>query len=107
VPKCGRPKETNLDQFVRFAMLAYPARLIPADDGFVLVRFPDVPEAAATGGSEDEALENARPVLETVLRGYRRDERLLPRPSDICGAPSVEVGGFEASELAQEREGSR
>lgn len=88
-------------------MLAYPARLIPADDGFVLVRFPDIPEAAATGRSESEALENARPVLETVLRGYRSEDRLLPRPSDICGAPSVEVGGFEESELARETERSR
>ena len=75
-------------------MLAYPARLIPADDGLVLVRFPDVPEAAATGRSEDEALENAAPVLEAVLRSYRDEDRPLPRPSDICGAPTVEAAGF-------------
>ena len=81
-------------------MLAYPARLIPADDGLVLVRFPDVPEAAATGRSEGEALDNARPVLAAVLRGYRDDDRPLPWPTDICGAPTVEAAGFDASELA-------
>lgn len=81
-------------------MLIYPARLIPADDGLVLVRFPDVPEAAATGRSEGEALDNARPVLAAVLRGYRDEDRPLPLPSDICGAPTVEADGFDPPEAA-------
>ena len=81
-------------------MLAYPARLIPADDGLVLVRFPDVPEAAATGRSENEALENAAPVLQAVLRSYRDEDRPLPRPSDICGAPTVEAAGFDTWQSA-------
>ena len=81
-------------------MLTYPARLIPADAGLVLVRFPDVPEAATTARSEGEALDNARPVLAAVLRGYRDEDRPLPWPSDICGAPTVEAAGFDPSELA-------
>ena len=75
-------------------MLSYPVRLIPTDDRMVLVRFPDVPEAAAVGGTEEEALESARHVLETVLSTYCVDGRPIPSPSDICGAPMVATEKF-------------
>jgi predicted RNase H-like HicB family nuclease len=79
-------------------MLSYPARIIPAEDGSVLVRFPDVPEAAAVGATEQEALINAGPVLAATLSLYREQRRSLPRPSDICGAPAVEVAGIDEEE---------
>ena len=75
-------------------MLSYPVRLIPTEEGMVLVRFPDVPEAAAIGADEGEALESARRVLETVLSTYCIDGRAILSPSDICGAPLVATEKF-------------
>ncbi|HEX8526055.1 type II toxin-antitoxin system HicB family antitoxin [Allosphingosinicella sp.] len=75
-------------------MLSYPVRFIPTEDGSVLVRFPDVPEAAAVGADEDEALEGALHVLESVLSAYCVDGRAIPAPSDICGAPTVATDKF-------------
>lgn len=75
-------------------MLSYPIRLIPTEDGMVLVRFPDVPEAAAIGATEDEAIEAARRVLDTVLSTYCIDGRAIPSPSDICGAPTIATEKF-------------
>jgi antitoxin HicB len=73
-------------------MVNYPARLIPAEDGMVLVTFPDVPEAVACGQGEEEALDRAKDVLETILACYRGEGRALPQPSDIRGAPLVATG---------------
>ena len=75
-------------------MLSYPVRFIPAEDGTVIVRFPDVPEAAAVGADEDEALASAAAILETVLATYCVDGRPIPHPSDICGAPQVTTEKF-------------
>jgi predicted RNase H-like HicB family nuclease len=75
-------------------VLSYPIRLIPTEDGMVLVRFPDVPEAAAIGATEDEAIEAARRVLDTVLSTYCIDGRAIPSPSDICGAPTIATEKF-------------
>jgi predicted RNase H-like HicB family nuclease len=75
-------------------MLSYPVRLIPTGDGMVVVRFPDVPEAAAVGANEREALQLAQQVLENVLSSYCLDGRAIPSPSDICGAPIVATEKF-------------
>jgi antitoxin HicB len=71
-------------------MPRYPVRLIPGEDGLVLVTFPDVPEAVSCGAGEEEAIQKAEGVLQQVLDGYRSEGRPLPAPSDICGAPTVE-----------------
>jgi len=75
-------------------VLKYPARLIPTEDGVILVRLLDVPEAAAFGATEEEALANVKPVLETVLSSYCVDGRPIPSPSDVCGAPTVATERF-------------
>lgn len=75
-------------------MLKYPARLIPTEEGMILVRLLDVPEAAAFGSSEDEALANVQPILEAVLSSYCVDGRPIPSPSDVCGAPTVATEKF-------------
>jgi predicted RNase H-like HicB family nuclease len=64
-------------------------RLIPSEGAGVLVRFPDIPEAVATGRTEDEAIDNVRPVLAAVLESYVAEGRRIPEPSDICGAPTL------------------
>jgi predicted RNase H-like HicB family nuclease len=75
-------------------VLSYPARLIPTEDGQILVRLVDVPEAAAFGSTEEEALANVQPILEAVLSSYCVDGRPIPAPSDICGAPTVATKNF-------------
>ncbi|WP_129794598.1 type II toxin-antitoxin system HicB family antitoxin [Sphingosinicella sp. CPCC 101087] len=76
-------------------MPAYPVRIIKLDHAGILVRFPDVPEAVVCGETEQEVLENARPVLEAVLQGYVAQGRALPEPSDLEGAPKVATDRFD------------
>ena len=75
-------------------MPSYPARIIPGEDGLVLVTFPDVPEAVVCADGEEAALERAPEVLDIVLGGYAAEERPIPEPSDICGAPMVSTHRF-------------
>lgn len=75
-------------------MPIYPARIIPGEDGLVLVTFPDVPEAVVCAAGEAAALERAPEVLDLVLSGYAAEDRPIPEPSDICGAPMVSTDKF-------------
>ena len=69
--------------------------MIPAEEGMVLVAFPDVPEAIAAGDNEDEALSRAPEMLEMVLGYYVEEGIPIPKPTDICGAPRVATHRFE------------
>jgi antitoxin HicB len=75
-------------------MISYPVRMIPGEEGLVLITFPDVPEAVACGRSEEEAIARAQNVLELILGCYRSEGRAIPEPSDICGAPAVVTHQF-------------
>lgn len=61
-------------------MLAYPVELTP-DGKFLMVTFPDVPEAASQGDSVEDALEMAADALETALDFYFDAGRPVPAPS--------------------------
>jgi len=63
-------------------MLRYPVTLTP-DEGTLLVRFPDVPEATTFGEDEAEALMRAVDALESALMTYMEDRKEIPRPSPI------------------------
>ena len=76
-------------------MRTYPVRVIPLEYGGLIARFPDVPEAVACGDTEEELLDNARPVLEAVLECYVAEGRPLPEPSDVDGAPVVGTDRFD------------
>lgn len=71
-------------------MPSYPVRIIPGEEGRVLVTFPDVPEAVVCADSETEAMARAPEVLDLVLRGYRSQRRPMPEATDISGAPVVD-----------------
>lgn len=71
----------------------YPVRIVPGEEGLVLVTFPDVPEAVACAASE-EALGRAAEMLDLVLAGYESENRPFPKPSDIGGAPLVAAGRY-------------
>lgn len=75
-------------------MLSYPVRLAPGDEVKILLTFPDIPEASVAGASEEEAMAAAPAVLERVLASYVAAARPIPRPSSICGAPTISTERF-------------
>jgi antitoxin HicB len=61
-------------------MLAYPVDLTP-DGKFLMVTFPDIPEANSQGDNVEDALEMAKDALETALDFYFDAGRPVPAPS--------------------------
>lgn len=70
-------------------MLAYPAKVAAEGDGMVMLTLPDVPELVVIAARKAEALAKAPNVLDNILAGYAWQERPLPAPSRIAGAPLV------------------
>jgi antitoxin HicB len=60
--------------------MRYPVNL-RRDGKFILVSFPDIPEAHTQGEDEAEALEMAKDALETALDFYFEGARKVPSPS--------------------------
>jgi antitoxin HicB len=81
-------------------MLAYPVELTP-DGKFLMVTFPDIPEANSQGDSVEDALEMAKDALETALDFYFEAPRPVPAPSQPQpGQPVVELpAGLSAKVL--------
>ena len=61
-------------------MLAYPVRL-RKDGKFILVTFPDIPEAITQGDNREHALRMAAEALESAMEFYFDDRRAVPEPS--------------------------
>jgi antitoxin HicB len=61
-------------------MRAYPVNL-RKDGKFILVTFPDIPEAITQGNDRPHALEMAKEVLELAMEFYFEDRRPVPEPS--------------------------
>jgi len=61
-------------------MRAYPVNL-RKDGEFVLVTFPDIPEAITQGDNRAHALEMAKEALELAMEFYFEDRRPVPAPS--------------------------
>jgi antitoxin HicB len=60
--------------------MAYPVELTP-DGKFLMVTFPDIPEANSQGDSVEDALKMAADALETALDFYFDAGRPVPAPS--------------------------
>ncbi len=72
-------------------MLAYPVRL-RKDGKFILVTFPDIPEAITQGDNREHALRMAAEALESAMEFYFEDRRVVPKPSKPKrGQPLVEL----------------
>ena len=80
-------------------MPGYPARIIPGEDGLVLVTFPDIPEAVICAEGEQAALDRAPEIHDIVLAGYEAECRPIPKPSIIPDAPRVERRQIDPSLL--------
>lgn len=61
-------------------MRGYPANL-RKDGKFIVVSFPDIPEAHTFGVDREEALEMAKEALEVAMDFYFEDRRPVPMPS--------------------------
>jgi antitoxin HicB len=59
----------------------YEIKIIPDEDGYFAVRFPDFPGIITGGQTPEEALRNAREALATTLETMRarRIPRLVPK----------------------------
>lgn len=98
--------------------LNYPVLLQPAEEGGIVVTFPDVPEAISQAEDHDEALLRAVDALETALEFYTDEGAALPlaskpkrgqatvRPSalacvKLCIYQAMRDQGVRKSELAR------
>ena len=72
-------------------MSAYPVSL-KKDGKFILVTFPDIPEAITSGNNRDHALEMAAEALESAMDFYFEQRRAVPTPTKAKrGQPVVEL----------------
>lgn len=60
--------------------MEFPARL-RKDGQFILVTFPDIPEAITQGDNREHALKMAQEALESALEFYFEGQRPVPAPS--------------------------
>jgi antitoxin HicB len=63
--------------------MRYPALLTEDDNGAIVIEFPDVPEAIATGADREEALFRGVEVLTLALAEYVARRRPIPVPSPV------------------------
>lgn len=76
---------------MRSNVQGYPVRL-RKDGRFILVTFPDIPEAITQGDNREHALEMAKEALESALDFYFEGRRAVPVPSvPKRGQPVVEL----------------
>ena len=61
-------------------MLHYPVKLTTEGE-YILVDFPDFPEAHTFGNTREDALRRASDALLTVIEAYMKDRQRLPQPS--------------------------
>ena len=59
-------------------MPTYALKLAERYDGMVMATFPDIPEAMALGRDDEEARDQARDALESVLADYAAEGRTFP-----------------------------
>jgi antitoxin HicB len=82
-------------------MNPYPLRLTRDDNGTVLVRFPDFPEAQTFGDDEAEALSRAIDALETAIISRMSDREKIPPPSrPKRGQRTVTLPALAAAKVA-------
>ena len=60
----------------------YPC-IIKEDDGIFYVNFPDFDDCFTDGDTMEEAVSNAKDVLEAVAFSYMKNNRPLPEPGKV------------------------
>ena len=80
-------------------MFEFPVDLSD-DEGTVLVKFPDIPEAITFGEDREEALMRAVDALETALMVYIDRRRPIPKPSPAGKRPTVSPCALSVAKLS-------
>ena len=80
-------------------MLAYPLPLEPADNGTLLVTFPDIPEAVTFGEDQGDALQRAVDALETMLAARIADWEDVPLLSAAEGRPCAVLSALATAKV--------
>lgn len=71
-------------------MIAYLVKLVPDDNGTILVTAPDFPEVITFGDNREEALRHAVGAFREAIAGRIHDKEPIPAPSKIRkGEPFV------------------
>lgn len=90
-------------------MRAYPVNL-RKDGRFILVTFPDIPEAITQGDNREHALEMAKEALESAMEFYFEDRRRVPEPSKpkrgqavVELAPSISAKALLLNEMLRQK----
>ena len=77
----------------------YPVTLTKDNNGTILVRFPDVPDAVTFGDTKEEAKARVVDAILTVLDAYMHDRRPIPAPM-ATGRDYVDLPVMDAAKLA-------
>jgi len=83
------------------------------ENGWWLVRFPEIPEALSEGETEEEARVNAIDCVIAALEGYMRAGRPIPRPSPSAAGrsraalPSLVTAKLAVYEIMRRRRWSK
>ena len=80
--------------------LAYPVEIEQDEEGWFLLTFPDVPEAATDDRDRDAAVEAAFDALLAALGGYVEARLPIPEPSPAHGRPLIPLPPLIAAKLA-------
>jgi antitoxin HicB len=67
-------------------VFGYPYKLERQENGWWLIRFPQIPEALTEGETREEAIKNAKDCLSTALEGYAKAGSVLPRAKRKTGS---------------------
>ena len=71
----------------------YPAIFTPEEDGSYSINFPDSEGCFTCGDTLEDGLEMARDALALILYGYEKEEREIPKPSELT-AFDLRIGEF-------------
>lgn len=77
----------------------YPYETEP-DDDFMVVSFPDVPEALTNYGPDEDGEFITHDCLICALRNYVEDRRPIPAPSPVRKRAFVRLDALESAKLA-------
>jgi antitoxin HicB len=78
---------------------AWPVDLTPAEEGGLIVNFPDLPNGWSQGETRDEALAQAEDLLEEMILGRMAQNEEVPRPSPAADRPVIALPALTAAKL--------
>ena len=78
---------------------SWPVDLIPAEEGGLVVNFPDLPNGWSQGETPSEAMIQAEDLLDEMILGRMAHNEDVPRPSPSKGRPVIALPALTAAKL--------